>query len=250
MTVLELTPAPLSWVLPHTIRGMDSFRCGHLRSPENTAPNGKWTACRICVNRRGREKREANPELARASAQERMTRYRRRNGIQEGHRNARKVSCPQGHEYAAENTYLTSAGVRQCKKCRRVRSSENHARHRERHLQQRRDRYQAEREVLLAEKKAWALANPEKVALTARIKRQRKRAAGTLTATEWRSVLDRHGHLCLCCGSDDPATIDHVVPLSRGGSNTIDNVQPLCNGCNMRKATKTIDYRPQIAVVG
>jgi 5-methylcytosine-specific restriction endonuclease McrA len=48
----------------------------------------------------------------------------------------------------------------------------------------------------------------------------------------------------LCCGRPDvKLTQDHVVPLARGGSNLIDNIQPLCASCNSSKGTQTIDYR-------
>ena len=69
-----------------------------------------------------------------------------------------------------------------------------------------------------------------------------------LTAADWQAVLDLYGTNCLACGCDDPPTIDHIVPVSRGGTNTVDNVQPLCGDGNNRKGTKTIDYRPEMAV--
>lgn len=34
-------------------------------------------------------------------------------------------------------------------------------------------------------------------------------------------------------------TIDHVVPLSRGGSNDIANLVPACEGCNRKKGAQT-----------
>lgn len=64
------------------------------------------------------------------------------------------------------------------------------------------------------------------------------------TRLEWEQLCARYNHRCLCCGEQKPLTADHVMPLSRGGSNTIDNLQPLCLLCNDRKHTKTIDYRP------
>lgn len=78
-------------------------------------------------------------------------------------------------------------------------------------------------------------------------RRRRFRIKGTgdrYSITEWRALCAQYDHRCLCCGELKPLSPDHIVPLSRGGANTIDNIQPLCALCNMQKATKTIDYRP------
>lgn len=73
--------------------------------------------------------------------------------------------------------------------------------------------------------------------------------AGHFTLREWREVCQRYDHRCVCCGEQFPLeklTADHVVPLSRGGNNTIANIQPLCRSCNTRKNARTIDYRPNV----
>jgi 5-methylcytosine-specific restriction endonuclease McrA len=77
------------------------------------------------------------------------------------------------------------------------------------------------------------------------IKRIRRRLLYTMNITyqEWILILERYNHRCVCCGSKDRITIDHIVPLSVGGTDTIDNIQPLCKSCNSKKGTKTIDYR-------
>jgi 5-methylcytosine-specific restriction endonuclease McrA len=78
----------------------------------------------------------------------------------------------------------------------------------------------------------------------ARNRRQPKNAANTTTWTEWVDLVDKYNHKCLCCGRDDvPMSLDHVIPRSLGGADTIDNVQPLCKSCNSKKSNKTIDYR-------
>ena len=40
-------------------------------------------------------------------------------------------------------------------------------------------------------------------------------------------------------------TVDHVVPLSLGGGNGIDNIQPLCQNCNSSKGKGTIRYKAE-----
>jgi 5-methylcytosine-specific restriction endonuclease McrA len=59
----------------------------------------------------------------------------------------------------------------------------------------------------------------------------------------------RFKYRCVRCGAFEgslwaPAlSPDHVVPLSRGGTNTIENIQPLCPPCNRWKRDKSIDFR-------
>lgn len=61
---------------------------------------------------------------------------------------------------------------------------------------------------------------------------------------EWEKLKSLYKNICLCCGASNVLlTMDHVVPLSKGGSNTIDNIQPLCQSCNSKKRAKIIDYR-------
>ena len=64
------------------------------------------------------------------------------------------------------------------------------------------------------------------------------------TLEEWLALAEHYGHRCLRCGSPGRITVDHVIPLSLGGANTIDNIQPLCEPCNSRKADTIADYRP------
>ncbi len=69
---------------------------------------------------------------------------------------------------------------------------------------------------------------------------------GRFTNGEFEALCNDYGGKCLSCGATDkPLVPDHVVALSRGGSNTIDNIQPLCRECNASKQTNTIDYRGQ-----
>lgn len=81
-----------------------------------------------------------------------------------------------------------------------------------------------------------------------RIKTNRRRtrmtaAGGSFTAAEWKALCKRYGNRCLCCGKRRKLTADHVIPVSKGGTSNIDNIQPLCGPCNSSKRDKTTDYR-------
>lgn len=75
----------------------------------------------------------------------------------------------------------------------------------------------------------------------------RRQADNYIKRVEVRNeVFNLYGEQCLCCGDDDNITIDHVIPVSKGGENSIDNLQPLCRSCNSRKGTNKNDYRKEI----
>lgn len=68
-------------------------------------------------------------------------------------------------------------------------------------------------------------------------------APGLLLEHEWSELREKYGNKCLACAATSDLVIDHIVPLSKGGNNTIGNVQLLCRACNARKSNKVIDYR-------
>ena len=92
----------------------------------------------------------------------------------------------------------------------------------------------------------WVQANPEAHAAHKHRRRTRKTGAGgSFTAAEFKALIRHYGGKCLCCGRTDvKLAADHVVPVAKGGSSNIDNIQPLCKSCNSSKGTQTIDYRP------
>ena len=56
-----------------------------------------------------------------------------------------------------------------------------------------------------------------------------------------KNVIRRDGFRCQYCGSRDKLTIDHVLPRSRGGRDSWENLVAACVPCNNRKGNRTPD---------
>lgn len=118
-------------------------------------------------------------------------------------------------------------------------------------VQQRRYRDE-NRDSVRARSRRFYANNPDKAHEYINRRRATKKGnGGSYTTQEWEGLCEFYGNVCLCCGihaNDTPEgklSPDHVIPLSRGGSNDISNIQPLCYKCNLQKYTATTDYRPR-----
>lgn len=69
------------------------------------------------------------------------------------------------------------------------------------------------------------------------------RAKATHTQAEWEALKEACGGRCVRCGGDGRVEKDHIVPLYQGGSDGIENLQPLCAKCNASKGRETTDHR-------
>ena len=72
-----------------------------------------------------------------------------------------------------------------------------------------------------------------------------KQQGGTHSAGEWETLKAQFNWTCPSCKKVEPEiklTRDHIIPISRGGTDNIENIQPLCKPCNSKKHTQTIKY--------
>ena len=92
----------------------------------------------------------------------------------------------------------------------------------------------------------WCKANPQKcVAMSAKYRTRKTKAGGNFTAGQFIDLCNKYGNKCLCCKRKTKLAADHVVPVCKGGSSCIGNIQPLCKSCNSKKKDKATDYRKQ-----
>lgn len=95
------------------------------------------------------------------------------------------------------------------------------------------------KEKLALRSSQWVKQNPEKN----RAKRARRRAleiGSSFSKITKKEISNLYNQACVYCGSRARIEIDHVVPLSRGGSHSIGNLVAACRYCNRSKGDKTI----------
>jgi 5-methylcytosine-specific restriction endonuclease McrA len=107
------------------------------------------------------------------------------------------------------------------------------------------------KEKLRSTKKMWNRANPERIRVYNRNSKVKRRSAiGKHTLCDIRKIIVAQKHRCAYCAISLKKTerhVDHIVPISKGGSNNKQNLQILCVPCNLAKQAKDpIDYAREI----
>ena len=65
---------------------------------------------------------------------------------------------------------------------------------------------------------------------------------GTHKKGQWEDLKKEFDYRCVKCGKKRHIDKDHIVSLYQGGSDGIDNLQPLCAWCNVGKRSNNFNW--------
>jgi hypothetical protein len=132
-----------------------------------------------------------------------------------------------------------------CLPCKREHNRKWRTKNKERHAAYNRRQYRKSPERKRETSREWQLANPEKVRVKSANRRTlRAGNGGSFTAYEWSKLCKQYNNHCCYPGCErTDLHADHVIPVSKGGTSDISNIQPLCSHHNLSKGTGTNDYR-------
>lgn len=166
--------------------------------------DGRFGRCRVCVNEAARARKDANPALRRAEVE-----WNRRYRKTDAGRAARRREYENGRERTLERVA----------------------------------RWQRENpERRAANARAYVTRHPERRKATSLNLSARRRAAqrvtvGVVTGEAVAARVAFWGGCCWMCGGEW-SQIDHVKPLTKGGSHMPANLRPICGPCNRRKSNR------------
>lgn len=128
------------------------------------------------------------------------------------------------------------------KEKRKVRKKEYYAKNKEIILEKEAKRYQEKKDYIKTRVRQYNKANPDKVRQWSREDRiRRKNAFGTHNVKEFYILCEKFGWKCSYCDMEvdkKTVTVDHFIPTSKGGSDSIENIVPSCKSCNSSKQDK------------
>jgi len=228
----------------------------------SASPDGRVSRCKLCAKKRhadnpgrarerahkrywdnperaredSRKWREANPEQAKetnrkwCAANPERKKELRRNWYESDPEWAKELS----RKWNAANPERKKENDRKWAEANPERAKENSRKWREKNPERSREL-----------NRKWEAANSEYVRANSAIQSHRRRTAeGSFTREEVETLLESQWYECAYCGADLLETsyhLDHVVPVSKGGTSYISNIAAACPSCNRSKGAKDLD---------
>lgn len=172
-------------------------------SQEKRNPSGVRGACKVCLNAQSKEYRD---KLGDVLVERKAQDYQK-------HKEKRQAHHKQYYQEHKEELDRWSTQYRQQNK-----------------------------EKLSERARRWRQTERGKILKRAAHRRRRahkRNAPGSFTPEQFQEQIERQKQKCYYCGKRSSMWHpDHVVPLSRGGSNSIDNIVAACPTCNLKKHNK------------
>jgi 5-methylcytosine-specific restriction endonuclease McrA len=98
---------------------------------------------------------------------------------------------------------------------------------------------QSHPEIYREATKKYYLANPE-VKRALERKRKARKHDNAIFYISTKELKSLYAGPCSYCGASGEMTLDHVVPISKGGVHGVSNLVPACNSCNSSKGQKVL----------
>ena len=92
------------------------------------------------------------------------------------------------------------------------------------------------KEKVLERHRIWQKNNKDKMNIMGqKRKANKKQLPNSLTLSQWQTIKIIFKNRCAYCGKEKPLEQEHVIPLSKGGEYTVNNIIPCCKSCNSSK---------------
>jgi 5-methylcytosine-specific restriction endonuclease McrA len=200
--------------------------------------------CVLCCAENSARARLNNPEKAKEIDLRSKAKHRDR--ILEENRLLYLKNAEARREYSRQYRAMNPEKVKESDRLAKLKNREQRlAKDRERRARNtdqlkeyRKKYYAANKAKILAANAEWYKQNPEQNRANQHTQRaKRSGAEGSHTKQEIRGLLTKQGHKCACCSVSIKRRyhIDHITPLSRGGTNWARNLQLTCPKCNLSK---------------
>jgi 5-methylcytosine-specific restriction endonuclease McrA len=181
--------------------------------------DGLFSYCRKCKSIKAKEDRERNFERIKSYMKE----YNK--NMPEGVKEKKIKRRKEWYEETREQIL--------------TRTKEKYEKNKDKILKRSREYYQKTKEKYKSTRRKWEENNRAKRKLMTAKRKVLKLKNGLFKISE--KEIDRLlSKKCYLCGEKDSEHIDHIIPLSKGGSHSIGNLLGACSACNLSKGAKLL----------